>query len=709
MAQDWKDSLPKKRLSKRFKFSSGGAQSLGNTGTGENGRLEPSKPVAMFQTADGPRMVHEGEDMQKLPNGDIQVIPASQSQLGQLERQGVQGYALGGTMRSHGGGHHDAFLGSQSGVSSNPFKATPEQQTVDAPTLNLGAPVANAPAPQQTVDIAPPQQQRTVGLGLDVGAPVTTSNTAAGDVTPTTTTPTIGESAVARGLGGLEAIAAGESPVDRTIANRTLGNLGAQQEADRMAAIQNQAQQGVTGPAAQAQQAMLGITQGSQMGQVAGELAQGAQERAAQGTRDLATIGQAQQAQEFAQGMTQVGFLVDNGDFRGAAQAFQQLTGNGADMSNAEEMFNEALLSQKANRISGMINNFASMLEYLDEDTAAGVGALLAKVQMGAVQTIGSDLLTEDDWNQLSDFFEGTGDVPETDSAQQYLKTANDAISRVSDSDAWLNLQLERPELFDGSDENTQVLGKIAGALIRQTNGSLTDDARSTLEEYGLYNPALDVQDALTETDIAQTRTDIGTALSLGNITEAERLYNELPDEERDEVSFVDFVGNNVSNLLNPSGGLVSSDQNFYREMFSGGIPTNVEASGAGFDWENMLKWVNPSGAGNAHWELKPDIIAWADANMGKAIDHPSPAQPNRRLVLTGYYQPGPDNEDEKGYLTFYDPATGKSFNYGGDPRNESGGVGRNDWYGKNVPGCGTSSNKEDTECRYHFWENFYS
>jgi len=299
MAQDWKDSLPKKRLSKRFKFSSGGAQSLGNTGTGENGRLEPSKPVAMFQTADGPRMVHEGEDMQKLPNGDIQVIPASQSQLGQLERRGVKGYALGGTMRSHGGGHHDAFLGSQSGVSSNPFKATPEQQTVDAPTLNLGAPVANAPAPQQTVDIAPPQQQRTVGLGLDVGAPVTTSNTAAGDVTPTTTTPTVGESAVARGLGGLEAIAAGESPVDRTIANRTLGNLGAQQEAERMAAIQAQAQQGVSGPAAQAQQAMLGITQGSQMGQVAGELAQGAQQRAQQAVRDLLAGGQAQQRFEF--------------------------------------------------------------------------------------------------------------------------------------------------------------------------------------------------------------------------------------------------------------------------------------------------------------------------------------------------------------------------------------------------------------------------
>ena len=299
MATDWKASLPKKRISKRFKFS-GGSQSLGNTGAGENGVVEPSKPTAMFQTALGPRMVHEGEDLNRLPNGDIQVKPVTQSALAQMEKQQkIPGYQLGGTLKSKVPRVVDGFTPRSAGTKT-------DNVVLDGPALDVGTPTyvgttrpgsnnqRNTPAnQQQVVDMAGP-----VGVmsGQTRDAPITT-------ILPETPTPTgltgLGDQAVAKGLGGLEAIAAGESPVDRTIANRTLGNLSAQQEAERMAAIQNQAQQGVSGPAAQAQQAMLGISQGSQMGQTAGQLAIGAQERAAGAVRDLLTGGQAQQRFEF--------------------------------------------------------------------------------------------------------------------------------------------------------------------------------------------------------------------------------------------------------------------------------------------------------------------------------------------------------------------------------------------------------------------------
>jgi len=329
MATDWKASLPKKRISKRFKFS-GGSQSLGNTGAGENGVVEPSKPTAMFQTALGPRMVHEGEDLNRLPNGDIQVKPVTQSALAQMEKQQkIPGMRKGGMLEnptsagsmisgivnqppptgaSPAPASGDIGSAGQviSGISDRTMTPIAGSTPTVSPALDVGTPTyvgttrpgsnnqRNTPAnQQQVVDMAGP-----VGVmsGQTGDAPITT-------IPPETPTPTgltgLGDQAVAKGLGGLEAIAAGESPVDRTIANRTLGNLSAQQEAERMAAIQNQAQQSVSGPAAQAQQAMLGITQGSQMGQTAGQLAIGAQERAAGAVRDLLTGGQAQQKFEF--------------------------------------------------------------------------------------------------------------------------------------------------------------------------------------------------------------------------------------------------------------------------------------------------------------------------------------------------------------------------------------------------------------------------
>jgi hypothetical protein len=76
-----------------------GRGSVSYTGTGEDGVLNPSKPVDMVQTDQGPKMIHEGEVRIVLPNGKMTVIPAKmlpQEALQAMEKQGsVGGYEAG--------------------------------------------------------------------------------------------------------------------------------------------------------------------------------------------------------------------------------------------------------------------------------------------------------------------------------------------------------------------------------------------------------------------------------------------------------------------------------------------------------------------------------------------------------------------------------------------------------------------------------------
>lgn len=78
-----------------------GSQYLGNTGYGEDGRLQPSMPTGVVQTAQGPVMLHEGETAIRNSDGTVTIIPAqpTQSQLLQVQqRTGMPGMQTGGTL-----------------------------------------------------------------------------------------------------------------------------------------------------------------------------------------------------------------------------------------------------------------------------------------------------------------------------------------------------------------------------------------------------------------------------------------------------------------------------------------------------------------------------------------------------------------------------------------------------------------------------------
>ncbi len=77
-----------------------GAKHPNDTGYGEDGRLQTNMPVAMYNTANGPAMVHEGEQLRNAGNGNTQVV--SQAQLLEEEKvKNTPGYKCGGKMKGY--------------------------------------------------------------------------------------------------------------------------------------------------------------------------------------------------------------------------------------------------------------------------------------------------------------------------------------------------------------------------------------------------------------------------------------------------------------------------------------------------------------------------------------------------------------------------------------------------------------------------------
>jgi hypothetical protein len=80
-----------------------GARGPMDTGYGEDGRLQTDMPVAMFNTQQGPRMVHEGEQLRPDGNGGTRVL--SQAELVEIEKgKNLPGYRCGGKMKGYKGG-----------------------------------------------------------------------------------------------------------------------------------------------------------------------------------------------------------------------------------------------------------------------------------------------------------------------------------------------------------------------------------------------------------------------------------------------------------------------------------------------------------------------------------------------------------------------------------------------------------------------------
>jgi hypothetical protein len=85
---------------------------MGNTGLGEDGRLQSSNPTAMLRSAEGPVMVHDGEDMYQRPDGDMRRCWRT-------------------CRRAHADGKRDEYSGRQiGGLVKNAFDIAKEKQSM---------------------------------------------------------------------------------------------------------------------------------------------------------------------------------------------------------------------------------------------------------------------------------------------------------------------------------------------------------------------------------------------------------------------------------------------------------------------------------------------------------------------------------------------------------------------------------------------------
>jgi len=80
----------------------GGMQPIAYTGTGDDNRVQPNKPVMMVSTQKGKRMLHEGEGLISKPNGSFKVVP--QKELIEIEKKNkMPGFQYGGTFKFSSG------------------------------------------------------------------------------------------------------------------------------------------------------------------------------------------------------------------------------------------------------------------------------------------------------------------------------------------------------------------------------------------------------------------------------------------------------------------------------------------------------------------------------------------------------------------------------------------------------------------------------
>jgi hypothetical protein len=348
---------------------------MGNTGFGEDGKLQPKNPAAMVPGAQGPVMVHEGEDMYARPNGDMQVVPASMSQgrMRQMEKSmNIPGRSIGGIIKSGADALRDPLgstkklvtdaskvdtgaitntlaqkrtepgfennIGTRFGADNilpnvknlvpmnNGFQSPPPPaeaagravapRTMEQPAAQPAVtPVENyvVPAGGTTAQarVAPTRTMPTETALTPVQNQIAPAGGAVAD-TKTTTLPTGSSTHMQNAMGRLNDIMEGGSPALRAIQDRQLQNLKATQGLqDRVQGFEA-AQAGLRPEAAAAGRAMGRAVAGSQLAGAQAEMAGNEMQQRETAAKDLASLAPSMQGMEIAQ-QNQVANMVNQG------------------------------------------------------------------------------------------------------------------------------------------------------------------------------------------------------------------------------------------------------------------------------------------------------------------------------------------------------------------------------------------------------------
>lgn len=328
-------------------FSSGTRNLAGNQATAQNARLAPQTTTPQAST--------QATSFQRPPASALADFSSGTQNLisNQLYEQNARNMPGGSqTMTAQGDitpqtptfsptlntGRNQGALGQQTTFQPT-IQFPTETKTVQGEAAQTGAQQPIIRPPEQATPLQAPVSPTITGLG---GKPVE----------PQVAKPTSAEDrARAQALSGLSATAAGRSPVDRTIANQALGQLGAEQAEQAGMFRQQAGQMGIEGGRLASGMAQLRQQQGLERAQLGGDLAIAAQNRAADAITQLAS--QSLAGQQFELTKQQVGndeawrqyeAALGASDFGTAAAKYEEMTGqklNTQQLEQARDYWNQ--------------------------------------------------------------------------------------------------------------------------------------------------------------------------------------------------------------------------------------------------------------------------------------------------------------------------------------------------------------------------------
>jgi hypothetical protein len=298
-----------------------GAQSqlsMGFTGYGQDGALQPQNPTGMATGPNGETaMVHEGEIQIRMPDGTNAVIPANEVPQEFLQniqkRTGMKGYALGtrldeartaisstvDAMRpTYGTKTADAVSAPQTTTNLQSFQM-PGTETKTADNVSAKDPVPSFQMPGATMKAADTITAQTPTVDLPNIDPMKVHKQPDATPTPTTAqTPSLDR--FNQSMNQLGQFAQGYSPHGDKIRMEEQERMKAEEQAAKGSLSQTMAQQGIQGREALTEQAMQGREIGQQQATIEGQIRKQEQAQAFSAAQQLPGLALQGDAAEFA-------------------------------------------------------------------------------------------------------------------------------------------------------------------------------------------------------------------------------------------------------------------------------------------------------------------------------------------------------------------------------------------------------------------------
>lgn len=519
------------------------------------------------------------------------------------------------------------------------FRA-PEPTTVTpgAVTPTVPAPTTDVEVPTITVEPPPP------------AAPPTTQ----------------ADRAITEGLAGITDIARGESEVLDRIRQRELGEFGATSTAQISSNIQRLRASGASDAEINAMIAGTGRASDIARSKLAGSLALDASERAASAVRDLVTLGIGAETLNLSK--------QKYGDLEGQRLADDVAAGvplseinarraqNGLPPVSQEDYDSLGVFRQQSIEQGQItIENARTMLENMQRTTAGQATASLFQRSLQAGVADWRDVEGVDERLQAQWEAEGrTGEftdewaqqqwnaatVSDTDAAVNAIKSTSWYTSKTPEEQSEFDPFFDWLQMMDvtggvtwtlGEDGKIKTVKAADGTVLSSADPAKTPgdpDPEPTIQEEfaDFQSDAADLGIATTFQEYSQLRNIFGDELT----TDMYSKYS-VPIRSLNEGQLSDLTNKEVELLMD----LNTQGKIDFNEYF----PTVQDSP---FLLDNMTTFTR---SGKNRWVLKPEVITWADQNVGKTFLF------NGRLYkLDGYWNTD-NRRGQVGYLIFRDVA----------------------------------------------------